>query len=182
MIAAAEEIIDFWFVESEPRQWFGKDADFDQTITTRFLATHQAASLGELYGWRQTPAGRLAEIIVLDQFSRNIYRDQPQAFAYDSMALVLAQEAIANQADQALPVSQRVFVYMPFMHSESLAIHQQALELYSQPELPEDNYRFELKHKAVIEQFGRYPHRNEILGRPSTPEEVRFLQQPGSSF
>ena len=126
-------------------------------------------------------AGRLAEIIVLDQFSRNIYRDRPLAFAYDATALVLAQEAVRVGADQQVDFEKRSFFYMPYMHSESPIIHNRAVELFSQPGA-EFNYEFELKHKAIIDRFGRYPHRNAILGRESTPEEIEFLGQPGSSF
>jgi len=125
--------------------------------------------------------GRLAEIIVVDQFSRNIYRGTPKAFQWDPMALCLAQEAIRVKADSELSNAKRAFIYLPYMHSESLKIHQQAVELYSAPGL-ELNLEFEMKHKVIIEKFGRYPHRNDILGRPSTPEEVEFLKQPGSSF
>ena len=118
---------------------------------------------------------------MLDQFSRNIWRDTPRAFASDGMALVLAQEAVAECADQQLPVKWRAFLYMPFMHSESLRMHEQAMKLFSAPGL-EDNLRFEQRHRDIIERFGRYPHRNAILGRPSTAEEAAFLRTKGSSF
>jgi uncharacterized protein (DUF924 family) len=139
------------------------------------------AALGELAAWRGTPDGRLAEVIVLDQFSRNLFRDDARAFAADGMALVLAQEAIRAGADRDMPAPRRAFFYMPFMHSESRAIHVQAERLFSQPGL-ENNYAFELKHKAIVDRFGRYPHRNRVLGRASTPDELAFLEQPGSSF
>lgn len=122
-----------------------------------------------------------AEIIVLDQFSRNIFRHTPQAFAYDSMALVLAQEAIDHGASQSLNAIERSFLYLPFMHSESQRIHQIAEQLFRSNGI-DQNYEFELKHKAIIDRFGRYPHRNEILGRTSTAEEIEFLKQPNSSF
>ena len=134
-----------------------------------------------LWMWRKTPEGRLAEILILDQFSRNMYRDQAESFAYDQIALVLAQEAIVQEADKQLPVEKRCFLYMPFMHSESLLIHKQAVILFDQPGM-ENNYQFELKHEEIIERFGRYPHRNTILNRQSTSEELAFLQEPGSSF
>jgi uncharacterized protein (DUF924 family) len=178
---SAHDIIHFWFESIEPMQWFKKDLPFDQNIRSQFGLTHQAATLGELEPWRTTAEGRLAEIIILDQFSRNLYRDKPQAFAYDAIALVLAQEAIRIKADQEVSLEKRTFFYMPFMHSESPAIHQVAVGLFSQPGA-EFNYEFELKHKAIIDRFGRYPHRNAILGRTSTPEETEFLTQPGSSF
>ena len=180
-IVPPSEIIDFWFEELEPAQWWIKDDALDQHIQTRFGATHIAATLGELEPWREIADGRLAEIIVLDQFSRNIYRDTPLAFAYDLTALVLAQEAVHVGADQHVDFEKRSFIYMPFMHSESATVHETAVELFGQPGA-EFNYEFELKHKAIIDRFGRYPHRNAILGRESTPEEIEFLRQPGSSF
>jgi uncharacterized protein (DUF924 family) len=174
-------VIDFWFTALEPRQHWVKDESLDQLIATQFSALHDAAISGELWSWRKTPEGRLAEILILDQFSRNIFRDQARSFAYDQMALVLAQEAIAQEADKLLPVEKRCFLYMPFMHSESLLIHEQAVGLFDQKGM-ENNYQFELKHKEIIARFGRYPHRNTILNRPSTAEEIAFLQTPGSSF
>lgn len=176
-----QQVIEFWFDEIDPKQHWIKDTSFDQLIADRFGTIHAAAAQGELFQWREHDQGRLAEIIVLDQFSRNIFRDQADAFSCDAQALVLAQEAIANGADQRLAASMRTFLYMPFMHSESLLIHEQAVKLFQQSGL-EDNYQFELKHKEIIDRFGRYPHRNEILGRTSSPEELVFLTQPGSSF
>ncbi|WP_370627476.1 DUF924 family protein [Rhodoferax sp. PAMC 29310] len=123
----------------------------------------------------------MAEILVLDQFSRNINRDTPAAFAQDAQALTLAQELVKTGLDQELPITQRAFAYMPYMHSESLVIHQQALVMFSQGGL-EGSLSFEQKHLAILQKFGRYPHRNSILCRPSTPEEVVFLNQPGSLF
>jgi uncharacterized protein (DUF924 family) len=161
--------------------WWAKDVSFDSLIAERFGKTHQAAVLGELYGWRKQPEGRLAEIIVLDQFSRNLYRDRPAAFSADPMALALAQEAIAGAHDQSLPANRRLFFYMPYMHSESRLIHLEAVRLFTALGLQE-NLEFELRHKAIIDRFGRYPHRNALLGRESTPEELAFLQAPGSSF
>lgn len=180
-IASPNEIIHFWFEEIEPANWWKKDLDFDREIEARFGATHRMATLGELESWRATAEGRLAEVIVLDQFSRNIYRDTPLAFAYDVVALVLAQEAVRIGADQQVEFEKRSFFYMPYMHSESAKVHKTAVELFSQPGA-EFNYEFELKHKAIIDRFGRYPHRNAILGRESTPEEAEFLTQPDSSF
>jgi uncharacterized protein (DUF924 family) len=140
-----------------------------------------AARAFELHAWRIRPEGRLAEIIILDQFSRNIHRGTPDAFAADQLALALAQEAVSSGADQALPVSRRAFLYLPFMHSESPAIHERAVRLFSASGLAE-NLKSELRHQAIITRFGRYPHRNSILGRISTPEEEAFLEEPGSSF
>lgn len=176
-----QDILQFWFHDIAPKQWWIKDADFDQQIQDKFQAIHQQARQGELYQWRATAHGRLAEIIVLDQFSRNMYRDTPQAFAYDGVALILAQEAVRNEADKVLSATEKSFLYLPYMHSESLAIHEVAVSLYQAKGL-ENNLDFEIKHKVIIEQFGRYPHRNNILGRTSTPEEIAFLKQPNSGF
>ena len=118
---------------------------------------------------------------MLDQFSRNVYRDTARAFAQDALALVLAQELVASAQDRSLPVAQRIFTYMPYMQSESAPVHTQAVALFSQPGM-EDNLRFELRHKEIIDRFGRYPHRNAILGRTSTAEELTFLSEAGSSF
>lgn len=177
----ADSILNFWFQEIDPAMWWKKDVEFDQTIRDRFSTVHQQATQGELQSWRVSSHGRLAEVIVLDQFSRNLFRDLPLSFAYDGMALVLAQEAIQLGADQELSSTEKAFLYLPFMHSESLSIHQQAVDLFKQPGL-ENNYDFELKHKRIIDRFGRYPHRNKILGRTSSEEELSFLQEPGSSF
>lgn len=179
--AAPQDILHFWFDEAKPEQHFGKSEAFDAAIRDRFAATHRAAAAGELAAWRATAEGRLAEIIVLDQFSRNLHRDDPRAFACDGMALVLAQEAIRAGADHAMPAMRRAFLYMPFMHSESRAIHVEAERLFRQPGL-ENNYAFELKHKAIVDRFGRYPHRNAVLGRLSSDAEEAFLRQPDSSF
>lgn len=176
-----QTVIDFWFKESTPNQWFEKNAAFDEEIRQRFGGVHQAASQGELVSWRQTIQGRLAEIIVLDQFSRNMFRNHPQSFAYDTIALVLAQEALATGEVEHLSIEQRGFLYMPFMHSESLVIHEEGMRLFSEPGL-EKKLDFEKRHREIILRFGRYPHRNEILGRESTPAEIQFLTEPNSSF
>lgn len=177
----AQDILHFWFQELNDKQRFAKDAALDATMRARFGATLQAAARAELFGWRSTAEGRLAEIVLLDQFSRNIYRNTPGAFAQDPQALTLTQELVASGQDQTLPLAQRIFAYMPYMHSESLLIHAQALQLFAQPGM-EDTLAFERRHKAILERFGRYPHRNAILGRISTPQEQDFLGQPGSSF
>ena len=176
-----KEIIRFWFEEIKPKFWFKKDPAFDQTVCDRFMPIYIAATRCELFDWRNNPEGCLAEVIILDQFSRNLFRNSAEAFAQDSLALCLAQSAIEKGYDSLLPTRQRSFLYMPFMHSESLAIHKQALELFASPGL-EDNLNYEAKHHLIIVKFGRYPHRNDVLGRTSTPEELAFLKQPGSSF
>ena len=175
------EVISFWFDEIEPAMWWKKDEGFDTLLVKRFAKTHARACRCELYEWRENPEGRLAEIIVLDQFSRNMFRNSALAFANDAMALALAQEAVAAGADQALTPVQRSFLYMPYMHSESLRIHEVAVELFRDNGIS-SNLDFELRHKAIIEIFGRYPHRNEVLGRQSSAAEIEFLGQPGSSF
>ena len=177
----ATDILHFWFDELTAQQHFVKDPALDAAIRTRFGLTLEAAARCELFAWRTTAQGRLAEILVLDQFSRNMFRDTPRAFAQDPLALLLAQEMVAGGHDQQLPPNQRAFAYMPYMHSESLAIHEQAVRLFSQPGL-ESNLAFELRHKAIIERFGRYPHRNQVLGRPCSAPEEAFLAEPGSSF
>jgi len=176
-----QSVVDFWFSEIEPHQWFAKDNAFDDLIAQRFKGVHDSAVKCELFTWRASVEGRLAEIIVLDQFSRNIHRDSPLAFAADPLALALSQEAVWIQAQRDLTPQKKCFLYMPFMHSESPLIHEQAVKLFSEPGL-ERNLEFELKHKAIIDRFGRYPHRNAVLGRVSTPEEAAFLNTPGSSF
>jgi len=174
-------VLDFWFDEIEPAQWWKSDPAFDALVRERFGDLHRAAVLGELYAWRANAEGRLAEILVLDQFSRNIHRGTAAAFAADPMALALAQEAVSGAHDRALRTQRRLFFYLPYMHSESALIHEVALALFRELGLA-DNLDFELRHKAIIDRFGRYPHRNAILGRTSTAEELRFLQEPGSSF
>ncbi len=179
--AAYRPVLQFWFEELSPAQWWKVDAELDRLTTERFCDVHERASRSELFEWRREPEGRLAEIIVLDQFSRNIHRGHGLAFANDILALALAQEAVAAKADLALPVERRVFLYMPYMHSESRVIHEVAEPLF-RDRAPKDNHDFELRHKAIVDRFGRYPHRNELLGRSSTPEELAFLTQPGSRF
>ncbi|KPQ23382.1 MAG: hypothetical protein HLUCCA13_14020 [Halomonas sp. HL-48] len=181
MPTEAQAVLDFWFETLTPAQWFKKDPELDRAIAARFESLHAQAGQCECYAWRQTAHGRLAEIIVLDQFSRNIYRDDARAFANDALALALAQEAVAAGADGDLTPVERSFLYMPYMHSESAAIHALAMQLFDQPGL-ERNRDFEARHKAIIDRFGRYPHRNAVLGRASTREEVEFLKQPGTSF
>ncbi|NQZ21842.1 MAG: DUF924 domain-containing protein [Colwellia sp.] len=177
----ADDILNFWFQDIEQSQWWVKDLTFDQLIIDKFSAIHQSANSCELFSWRATPKGRLAEIIILDQFSRNMYRDTARSFSCDPLSLALAQEAVAVGADKKLNAGERNFLYMPFMHSESLAIHQNAVKLYSENGI-DSSIDFENKHKIIIEKFGRYPHRNKILNRKSRSEEIEFLTQANSSF
>ena len=150
-------------------------------MVNRFSTIHRQASQCELWSWRDSPQGRLAEIIVLDQFSRNIYRDMPQSFACDNLALALAQHAVMLGDARELTDEQCGFLYMPYMHSESSMIQLMAKRLFSEPQVAA-NQPSAQNHKAIIDRFGRYPHRNAILGRTSTAEELQFLTQPGSSF
>jgi uncharacterized protein (DUF924 family) len=176
-----QPVIDFWFDEIDPKLWWRQDDEFDRRIRERFGALHAEASKCELFAWRTSALGRLAEIIVLDQFSRNMFRNTAQAFASDRLALVLAQEAITAHAPEALEPAKRAFLYMPFMHSESLLIHEMAARLFAEEGM-DSNLDFELRHKVIIDRFGRYPHRNTVLGRASSDEEIEFLKTPGSSF
>nr|BFD61769.1 DUF924 family protein [Bdellovibrio sp. HM001]BFD65595.1 DUF924 family protein [Bdellovibrio sp. HAGR004] len=175
----AKTVISFWFEEIDPQLWFARNEEFDQLLRARFSDLHDQVSKGETYLWRNSPEGRLAEILVLDQFSRNMFRGSAKAFASDAQALVLAQEAVSQGDDMELPLQQRGFLYMPYMHSESPLIHDQAMKLFAQEGL-ENSYKFEVAHKKIIDQFGRYPHRNAVLGRESTTAELEFMKEhPG---
>lgn len=176
-----KQIIDFWFTELEPKHWWQKDETFDLMIQARFTELHNQAKASELFHWRDTALGSLAEVIILDQFSRNIYRDKPESFSCDSIALALAQFAISKGLDNELSEVQRAFLYMPFMHSESQLIHIEAVKLFKSVGI-QNNLDFEYQHKAIIDRFGRYPHRNRILGRQSTEDEIEFLKKPNSGF
>lgn len=176
-----DTVLRFWFEETSPAQWWKVDPAFDERVRGRFGALYEQALRCECFAWRATAEGRLAEVIVLDQFARNLHRGTARAFAGDALALALAQEAVAAGADLALPVDRRAFLYLPYMHSESVAIHAVGEPLMRE-RAPQHTHEFELKHKAIVDRFGRYPHRNAILGRASTAEEAVFLTQPGSSF
>jgi len=177
-MADPEDILRFWFKEAGPRRWFKRSDSFDALCRHRFLSTFEGACHGECWRWRDSPAGRCAEIIVLDQFSRNLFRGSARAFAQDGMALVLAQEAVRSGADRKMNRDQRYFAYMPYMHAESLAVHGEALRLFTDLGNAEA-LRYEHAHRDVIERFGRYPARNVALGRKSTPEEVAYLEAGG---
>ncbi len=179
--ATPHSVLQFWFHEITPAQWWKVDPAFDRLITERFGELHRRATACELFEWRVDPTGRLAEVIVLDQFSRNIFRGDRRAFETDALALALAQVAVAAQADTTLAPDERAFLYMPYMHSESRRIHEVAEPLFRQ-HTPKHHHDFELRHRAIVDRFGRYPHRNAVLGRASTPEELSFLAEPGSRF
>ncbi len=171
-----EGVLTFWFKETPAERWFNADKIFDEQIRTRFSAVHYAAMRGELFPWRESASGRLAEIIVLDQFSRNLFRDDPLAWASDGMALVLAQELIKTAGFSELAVEERDFAMMPLMHSESAAVHDIALKMF-QESGSKSALKSEIEHRRVIDKFGRYPHRNAALGRTSTAEERLYLEK-----
>lgn len=171
-----EKVLTFWFEETKPEQKFKKDDTFDALIVSKFKELYWDVRQGRTKQWRETPEGRLAEILVLDQFARNMFRGEKQSFEGDSLALTLAQETIAVGDDKKLPKEQRVFIYMPYMHSESKEVHEEALRIFS--EYGDENYlKYEVMHKDIIDRFCRYPHRNEVLGRESTSEELEFLKE-----
>lgn len=173
------EVLDFWFVGDEPRKaWFQKDPVFDDEIRSRFLRLWESAAAGSLEGWTATRDEALAYIVVCDQFPRNMFRGDARAFATDARALAAARGFVARQWHVELPEVRRLFVYLPFEHSESLADQERSLELFK----GHANHEYAVKHWEIVRRFGRFPHRNAALGRESTPEEVAFLREPGSSF
>ncbi len=177
----ASEVIKFWFVEHGQEDWYGSKVEFDQLLHRKFFDLHARVAAGETSDWRKTAEGRLAEIIVLDQFSRQFFRGKPRAFAYDGMALVLAQELVASGGDQSLDIDKRSFAYMPYMHSESLKVHEEAVKLFGSLGV-EASLEFEIAHRDVIAKFARYPKRNGALGRISTKEEKEYISQRGEDF
>ncbi|NGP17153.1 DUF924 family protein [Devosia aurantiaca] len=172
------DVLQFWFIEHGQDDWFGGKPDFDTALAERFTDLHPAVARGEAWAWRETPEGRLAEIIVLDQFSRQLHRGSAEAFAQDKMALVLAQEAIATGADDAVAREQAAFIYMPFMHAESLVIQAEGVRLF-EAHGNADQLDFMRKHRDTIARFGRFPKRNAALGRTSTPEELAYMEEAG---
>lgn len=191
-MSQVDRVLAFWFGEDfrqtmpkPQKKWFVKDAHFDQAVREWFLGTYEQAIAGRLEHWMATAEGALALTIVLDQFPRNMFRDTAKAFASDDQALMVANQALERDFDQDLPPVMRVFLYLPLEHSESRANQNRCVQLLrpfaDDPEL-QSYYEFALKHQSVIEQFGRFPHRNAILGRASTPAEIAFLQQAGSKF
>ncbi|MGK5077438.1 DUF924 family protein [Janthinobacterium sp. HLX7-2] len=197
MDAQAQAVLDFWFLPPDKpgygqarAQWFRKDAAFDARIAERFGALIDAAIDGGLRGWEATPHGTLARIIVLDQFTRNVHRGTPRAFAGDGQALALAvsltQQERDQQRDRQLQPMLRAFVYLPFEHAEDLAMQARAVELFQLLSQAHPGFEgmldYAQRHQEVIARFGRFPHRNAILGRESTPQEMEFLRQPGSGF
>ncbi len=175
------DVLTFWFEELDPSQWWVKDIQVDELIEMKFSHLHDRATKCELFEWRTSAKGRLAEIVILDQFSRNMFRDTAKSFSSDPLALALSQEAMEIGVDNELNAVERCFLYMPYMHSESLMIHDIAVELFRTNGI-ESNINFEIRHREIIARFGRYPHRNVICDRTSTNEEIAFLKQPNSSF
>ena len=180
-IVSAKEIYDFWFNEDNEDYWFQASEAFDQEIRTRFYETWEAARQGLLFEWRETFEGRLAEIIVLDQFSRNLNRGHALSYTQDSMALVLSQEAINHSDFEKQPLEKKSFTLLPWMHSESKAIQAITEKLYLALD-DELHTKIMYEHKEIIDAFGRYPHRNKAMGRDSTPEEIEFLETNDLDF
>lgn len=169
-------VLAFWFEEHSSQDWFGGRPDFDALVALRFGQTLAAAARCELFRWRATLDGRLAEILVLDQFSRQVYRGDPRAFASDGIALALAQEVVAAGADAELPMPHRQFLYMPYMHAESLIIQDEGLRHFASL-ANDDLLHFAREHRATIARFGRFPKRNACLGRATTAEEAAYLAE-----
>lgn len=173
------EVLRFWFEETRPQAWFMRDENLDAEIRKRFGALHASLTEKVPATVTSTPLGALATVIVLDQFSRNLYRNSPRAFSADATALAIAQDAIAAAFDRELSVNQRTFLYMPFQHSEDRAVQARSVELFTQ--LGDANgLDYARQHRDIIERFGRFPHRNRALSRDSTPDEIEFLKtHPG---
>ena len=193
MDAQAQAVLDFWFLPPDHpghgqarAQWFRKDEGFDAQIRTRFGALIDAAIAGGLRAWDATPHGALARLVVLDQFTRNVHRGTPRAFAGDSQALALAASMTQHGLDRQLAPMLRAIAYLPFEHAEDRAMQARAVELFQRLAQAQPGFESMLdyaeRHQEVIARFGRFPHRNAILGRTSTPQELEFLRQPGSSF
>ncbi|MFN3188317.1 MAG: DUF924 family protein [Candidatus Paceibacteria bacterium] len=175
------EVLEFWFVELSPEDWYSGVKEVDEEIARRFAGLHKHVAANEFWRYRDDSKSLLAEVIVLDQFSRQLFRDSGEAFAYDRQALSLAQQIIIGGLEQSFSKDEKQFLYMPFMHSESKAIHVEALVLFESLGDAE-SLKFEKIHKDIIDRFGRYPHRNESLGRTSTTEEVEYLKENQESF
>jgi uncharacterized protein (DUF924 family) len=192
LVPSWTEVLEFWFGAPDspefgrPRAaWFTKSAEFDALIRDRFLAAHEAAAAGTLDGWGARPLGALALVIALDQFPRNMFRGTPRSFEADGRALALARRVVAQGFDACLLPVQRWFAYLPFEHAEDLAMQRESLRLFeglAGDSAGAGTFAYAMRHYAVIERFGRFPHRNAILGRESTPEELAFLARPGSSY
>jgi uncharacterized protein (DUF924 family) len=178
-----EDVLKFWFVEISQSQWWKKDLAFDNLIRNRFLILFRQCQSGEHLDWAETAHGSLARIIVLDQFPRNLFRETPESFTTDHLALQATKHAIAVRFDESLSLREKAFLYMPLMHSESRQDQEQSVDLFAAAGVElKANLDSALRHKKIIDRFGRFPHRNPMLGRKSTLEELEFLKQPGSRF
>ena len=191
--ADPQPVLDFWFgapgsaeFGTQRKLWFTKDADFDRAIADRFGVSIERALRGELDAWATTAPGALARILLLDQFTRNAFRGEKRAFAGDAQALAAAGAMIGSRGDELLPSFMRVFVYMPFEHAEGMAMQDEAVRLFTRlaTAAPEVAHMLDYahRHRAVIERFGRFPHRNAILCRQSTAAELAFIARPGTGF
>lgn len=177
------EVLHFWFNETQPQQWFQKNDDFDQAIRDRFMVTYEMARDGLCDAWQDDAAGCVALCVVLDQFPRNMFRGTAQAFATDAKALLVAKNTVARGFDLLVPSEKRRFIYLPYEHSESLNDQKKSIELFGKMKAEDPmGYDYALRHYEVIERYGRFPHRNAILNRSSTPEEEAYLAQPGAGF
>lgn len=173
-IASAADVLEFWFSARVTPLWFNSTPEFDNEIRTRFFATFKAAVYGELTGWTDTPEGALALVIVLDQFPLNMFRGHATAFDVEALARSVAAQAVERGLDRGLDAAGKAFMYLPFMHSEDLADQDRSVALYRQAGL-QDSLTWALHHRELIRRFGRFPHRNIILGRASTDEELAYL-------
>ena len=179
VVAKADEVVSFWR-DAGYERWFTRDEAFDEEIRQRFLATHEAAAAGAVSGWEETAEGGLALLILLDQFPRNLFRGTPRAFATDALARTIADRALANGFDRQVPPEMRGFFYLPFMHSENLADQERCVALYEAAG-DKRGQPHAVEHRDIIARFGRFPHRNPILGRTMTEEEAAFLTSGGFS-
>jgi uncharacterized protein (DUF924 family) len=197
---AADDLLDFWLGPLDEEgladaahsaRWWQKDPDFDEMLRQQFAVAHAQGVAGRLAGWTSTPRGRVALVVLLDQFSRNMFRGRPGMFAADAQASELALAGIDAGEDRALMTDERVFLYLPLMHSETLSLQDRCVALFGEllsrakgraRERLDGNLKFAVAHRDIVARFGRFPHRNAILGRSSTPEEIEFLRRPGSSF
>ena len=179
--AHIDEVLAFWFEELSADDWFGGGDEVDDRIRERFLPLHEALRNEVPAGWRATARGILAAVIALDQFPRNLYRGDRRAFATDPTALALATDAVERGLDREMSKDERQFLYLPFEHSEDREVQARSVELFASLD-DEDTLGYAVRHKEIIDRFGRFPHRNEALGRESTPEELAFLTEPDSSF
>jgi uncharacterized protein (DUF924 family) len=181
LVKTPEEVLSFWFEELNREQWFAPGDGLDEIVRSRFVATHLALARGDAEAWRSSPDERLAAVIVLDQFPRNIYRGTPLAFATDWIALREAKLAVEAGADLGVTPEKRGFFYLPFEHSEDLRDQDRSVELFKA--LGDAEYLdYAERHRVVISQFGRFPHRNRFLGRESTSAELDYLSKPGAGF